>query len=145
MGVSTIVTILLLLFRKEFILTSFDPETAISLGFRPTHWNAGLYILLGIMISIGVMNLGPLFVFGYLLLPAFAAHSWVVGMKQFYIVSAVLGALAAFIGSIFSFWLDWPLAPTEVVTAALFLFLSRLALVSRRFLFPAYKNAGTEV
>ncbi|MCK4828561.1 metal ABC transporter permease, partial [bacterium] len=88
---------------------------------------------------------GPLFVFGYLLLPAFAAHPWVVGMRQFYLVSVILGALAAFVGSIFSFWLDWPLAPTEVVAAALFLFLSRIAFVSRRCLFPAHKRVRKEV
>ena len=118
---------------------------AVSLGFRTTRWNAGLYILIGIVISVGVMNLGPLFVFGYLLLPAFAARPWVVGMKQFYIVSVVLGAFAALLGSILGFLLDWPLAPTEVVTAALILFISRIGLVFRRFLFPAHKNAEAAV
>jgi ABC-type Mn2+/Zn2+ transport system permease subunit len=137
LNVSVIVTFLFILFRKEFILTSFDPEMAASLGFRTTRWNAGLYILIGIVISVGVMNLGPLFVFGYLLLPAFAARPWAVGMKQFYIYSVILGALAAFIGSVFSFWLDWPLAPTEVVIAAIFLLISRIVLFFRRSLFQA--------
>lgn len=144
-GVSIAVTVLLILFRKEFILTSFDPDMAASIGFNITRWNAGLYILLGIVISVGVMNMGPLFVFGYLLLPAFTARPWIVGMKQFYIVSVILGAIAAFVGSIFSFWLDWPLAPTEVVTAAVFLLISRIALVSRRCLFPAHKMVRKEV
>jgi len=131
LAVSIVVAILFILFRKEFILTSFDPGMAFSLGLRTTRWNAGLYILLGIVISVSVMNLGPLFVFGYLLLPPFAARPWAVGMKQFYLYSVALGALAAFLGSVISFWLDWPLAPTEVITAALFLPISRVAMLFR--------------
>lgn len=142
LSISIIVTILFILFRKEFILTSFDPEMAASLGFHTAKWNAGLYALIGIVISVGVMNLGPLFVFGYLLLPAFAARPWAVGMKQFYLFSVVLGAIAAFIGSIFSFWLDWPLAPTEVVAAAALLFISRIAILFRRSLFQTRKGAS---
>jgi len=137
LSVSVIVTILFILFRKEFVLTSFDPEMATSLGFHTAKWNAGLYALIGIVISVGVMNLGPLFVFGYLLLPAFAARPWAVGMKQFYLYSVVLGALAAFLGSVFSFWLDWPLAPTEVVVAAVFLFISRSIILIKRLLFQS--------
>jgi ABC-type Mn2+/Zn2+ transport system permease subunit len=135
LAVCVTVTILLILFRKEFILTSFDPGMALSLGLRTTRWNAGLYILLGIVISVSVMNLGPLFVFAYLLLPPFAARPWAVGMKQFYLYSVALGALAAFLGSVISFWVDWPLAPTEVIAAALFLFISRIALLFRRTIF----------
>ena len=141
-SVSIIVTILFILFRKEFILTSYDPEMAASLGFRTTRWNAGLYALIGIVISVGVMNLGPLFVFGYLLLPAFAARPWAVGMKQFYLLSVIFGAIAAFIGSVFSFWLDWPLAPTEVVAAAALLFISRIAILFRRSPFQARKGVS---
>lgn len=137
LSVSVIVTIFFILFRKEFVLTSFDPEMAASLGFRTAKWNAGLYVLIGIVISVGVMNLGPLFVFGYLLLPAFAARPWAVGMKQFYLYSVVLGALAAFLGSVFSFWFDWPLAPTEVVVAVVFLFISRSILLIKRLLFQS--------
>ncbi|KON26582.1 hypothetical protein AC481_06940 [miscellaneous Crenarchaeota group archaeon SMTZ-80] len=144
LSVSIIVTILFILFRKEFILTSFDPEMAASLGFRTVRWNAGLYILIGVVISVGVMNLGPLFVFGYLLLPAFAARPWAVGMRQFYLYSIVLGAFSAFIGSIFSFLLDWPLAPTEVVAAALFLLISRIAILLRRSLFQVRKVTSVE-
>jgi len=137
LSVSVIVTIFFILFRKEFVLTSFDPEMAASLGFRTAKWNAGLYVLIGIVISVGVMNLGPLFVFGYLLLPAFAARPWAVGMKQFYIYSVVLGALAAFLGSVFSFWFDWPLAPTEVVVAVVFLFISRSIMLIKRLIFQS--------
>ena len=139
--VSVIVAFLFMLFRKEFILTSFDPEMSYSLGFNVSKWNAGLYALIGIVISVGVMNLGPLFVFGYLLFPAFAVRPWVVGMKQFYLYSILLGAFSAFIGSIASFWLDWPLAPTEVVTAAAFLLLSRMGIFFRRAFFHSQKEA----
>jgi len=140
--VSITVIVSVILFRKEFILTSFDPEMAASLGLRVAKWNAGLYILIGIVISVGVMNLGPLFVFGYLLFPAFAARPWAVGMKQFYIYSIVIGAVAAFFGSVASFILDWPLAPTEVVSAFMFLILSRIGIAIRRLLTESRRRAS---
>ena len=73
-------------------------------------------------------------IYGYLLFPAFTARPWALGMKQFYIYSVVIGAVAAFFGSIASFMLDWPLAPTEVVVAFIFLILSRIGLLIKRTL-----------
>jgi ABC-type Mn2+/Zn2+ transport system permease subunit len=125
-GAAIVVVILFLLFRKEILLSSFDPEMAISLGLRPSRWDGLLYLLMGLVISTGVMSMGPLFVFGYLLLPAFAVRPWVAGIKRFALFSVILGIVSAFAGSLLGFWFDWPLGPAEVATAALFLFASRL-------------------
>jgi ABC-type Mn2+/Zn2+ transport system permease subunit len=126
LGAAVVVAILFLLFRKEILLSSFDPEMAISLGLRPSRWDGLLYLLMGLVISTGVMSMGPLFVFGYLLLPAFAVRPWVAGLKRFALFSVILGIVSAFVGSLIGFWFDWPLGPAEVAAAALFLFASRL-------------------
>lgn len=124
--VSFAVIVLFLFLNKGILLTSFDSDMAKSMGLKVTRWNIMHYLLFGIIISMGVMMLGPMFVFGYLLLPAFAARPWSVGMKKFYLVSSLLGGISAFTGVILSLWLNWPLGPTEVLAASLVLLFSKI-------------------
>jgi len=67
------VGLLFFLFRRDLLLTSFDPEFARTLGRDPIRFDLLLYFLIGGSIALGVMTVGPLMVFGYLVLPALAA------------------------------------------------------------------------
>ncbi|MBN1419944.1 MAG: metal ABC transporter permease [Planctomycetes bacterium] len=127
LAIGALVVLCLSLFRKEFLLISFDPETAFSLRLRFHRWSTFLYILLGATVSAGVMVMGPMFVFGYLLLPPFAARPWAAGMRSFVILSALLGASSALVGCSLSYAMDWPLSASQVIVAASVLLLSRLA------------------
>ena len=66
--ITAAVGLCMLLFRREFLLVSFDPDMAQSLRLNVKGWRVLLYLILGVTISVGVMILGPLFTFGYLLL-----------------------------------------------------------------------------
>ncbi|MFN8543592.1 MAG: metal ABC transporter permease [Candidatus Binatia bacterium] len=108
------VAVVLLAFRKELLLVSFDREMAIVLGKRAGLWDGILYLLIGVTISFGVMTAGPLVTFGFLVVPPLAARMVTRHMLSFSLVSAALGGLMAFAGFWCSYRWDLPLGPTEV-------------------------------
>lgn len=109
--------ILIFLFRRDFLLISFDREAAVSLGKKVLFWDILLYLLLGAAISVGVLTVGPLVVFGLMVIPPIAARRIACNMVSFYLYSSLFGFLAALFGFVFSYLLNWPLGPTDVVTA----------------------------
>ena len=47
-------------FHRNFVLVSYDTDMAITLGKRVILWDILLYLIIGIVISFGVMTVGPL-------------------------------------------------------------------------------------
>jgi ABC-type Mn2+/Zn2+ transport system permease subunit len=70
-----VVLVSMLLFRREFLLTSFDRDLAFLLKGRQVVWDILLYLLAGLIIAFGVIMAGPLLIFGFLVLPALAAKT----------------------------------------------------------------------
>ena len=64
----------LAMFSKELLLVSFDRAMAITLRKNVVLWDAVLYLLIGMTVSMAVLSVGPLIAFGFLLLPALTAH-----------------------------------------------------------------------
>ena len=112
------VAVALTAFRREFLLVSFDRDMAIVLGKRAALWDAILYLLIGVTISLGVMTAGPLVTFGFLVLPPLAARRVTRHMASFSLLASGLGALTAFVGFYAAYRLDLPLGPSEVATAS---------------------------
>ena len=89
-GVFGVVLVSMLLFRREFLLTSFDRDLAFLLKGRQVVWDILLYLLAGLIIAFGVIMAGPLLIFGFLVLPALAAKPLVSRMSSFLIVSSAV-------------------------------------------------------
>jgi ABC-type Mn2+/Zn2+ transport system permease subunit len=111
----------LLAFRKEFLLVSFDRDLAVVFGKRVGLWDSLLYLLIGVIISLGVMTAGPLVTFGFLVVPPLTARLVTRRMLTFSLVAAGLGAAAAFAGFYCAYRFDMPLGPAEVAIASLVL------------------------
>jgi ABC-type Mn2+/Zn2+ transport system permease subunit len=122
----------LVLFRREFLLTSFDRDLAFLLKGRQIVWDVLLYLLAGVSIAFGVILAGPLLLFGFLVLPALAARPLVNSMSSFLWLSSALGLAMAFFGFYSSVRLDLPLGPTDVTLGCCLIF---LAYALRRFSF----------
>jgi ABC-type Mn2+/Zn2+ transport system permease subunit len=105
-------------FRREILLASFDPEFARTLGREPARADALLFLLLGGIIAVGVMEAGPLVVFGFLVLPALAALRVAPGLGAALALSAVLGVLCSVGGFELAYRADLPTGPTSVALAA---------------------------
>jgi ABC-type Mn2+/Zn2+ transport system permease subunit len=110
-----------MIFRKEFLLVSFDRDLAIVFGKQAGLWDGLLYLMIGITISLGVMTAGPIVTFGFLVIPPFTAHLITRRMLTFSLTAAGLGASTAFAGFYCAYHFDLPLGPAEVALASLVL------------------------
>jgi ABC-type Mn2+/Zn2+ transport system permease subunit len=112
-----IVAACMLLFHREFTLVSYDRDLAVSLGRRVLAWDVLLYLIIGVTVSLGVMTVGPLVIFGFLVIPPLAALPWARGMASLSILSSLLGGLSAFAGFYLSYTRDLPLGPVVICIA----------------------------
>ncbi len=101
------VVLALFAFRKELLLVSFDRDLAVVFGKRVGLWDVVLYLLIGAVISLGVMAAGPLATFGFLVIPPLTMRLVTRRMLTFSLGSAALGGVVAFVG----FYLRLPLRP----------------------------------
>ncbi len=117
-----IVALLQGLFFKEFVLVSFDPEVARTLGFRAARWELLWYLSLGVMIAVSVHVAGTILVLGYLVLPPVTALLLSRRLRLVFFLSVVLGVTSTMAGVLLSVSpLDLPMSPTIVaVMVALF-------------------------
>lgn len=105
------------LFQREFTLVSYDRDTAVTLGRNVLAWDLLLFLIIGLTISLGVMTVGPLVIFGFLVIPPLAALPWARGMISFSVIASLLGGLSAFAGFYLSYTRDLPLGPVVVCIA----------------------------
>ncbi|MCX5787535.1 MAG: metal ABC transporter permease [Elusimicrobia bacterium] len=119
-----VVAATMLVFQKEFLLVSYDRDMAVTLGRNVLLWDVLLYALVGLTISLGVMTVGPLVIFGFLVLPPMTALPWSRGIMSFSVLSALLGGISAFGGFYVSYTYDLPLGPVVVAMAFILLLLS---------------------
>ena len=118
-GVLGGVALALIAFRKELLLVSFDRDLAIVFRKRAGLWDLVLYLLIGAVISVGVMTAGPLPTFGFLVVPPVTMRMVAGRMLTFTLGSALLGAISAFVGFYCSLQFDVPVGCAEVGVASL--------------------------
>ena len=119
-----VVVLVFFLFRKEFLLVSFDREMAITLKKNVLFWDALLFLVIGLTISMAVLSVGPLVAFGFLLIPPLIAHLFARNMLQFALIASVIGGVSAFVGFCLAYKLDYPVGPTDVALLGVIYFLS---------------------
>jgi ABC-type Mn2+/Zn2+ transport system permease subunit len=136
-----IVVGILLGFQKEFLLVSFDREMAITLRKNVLLWDALLFLLIGLTISMAVLSVGPLVTFGFLLIPPLTAHLFARNMRQFALIASAIGGIAAFWGFCLAYRWDYPVGPTDVALLGVIYFLSYL--VKTLWLFGVRKSSSS--
>lgn len=109
----------LFVFQKEFLLVSFDPEMAATLKKNVLAWDAFLFLLIGLTISMSVLSVGPLVTFGFLLLPPLTAHLFARNMRQFALLASGLGGATALTGFCLAYRWDLPVGATDVALLGL--------------------------
>jgi ABC-type Mn2+/Zn2+ transport system permease subunit len=123
----------LFVFQREFTLVSYDRDMAVTLGRSALFWDLLLYAIVGLTISLGVMTVGPLVIFGLLVIPPMAALPWARGMASFSVLASLIGGASALAGFWVSYTRDLPLGPVVVCAAfAVFLLSQGLRAALRR-------------
>ena len=122
-----VVAAAMFLFQREFLLVSYDRDMAVTLGRRVLVWDVLLYLIVGLTVSLGVMTVGPLVIFGFLVVPPMAALPWARGMTSFSLLASLGGGVSALAGFYLSYTYDLPLGPVVVCVACALLLLSWLA------------------
>ncbi|MBV9079635.1 MAG: metal ABC transporter permease [Elusimicrobia bacterium] len=130
-----ILTVLLFLFNRQFLLVSFDRQSAQVAGKNVAFWDLLLYAVIGVAISMSVIIVGPMLTFAFLIVPPLAARRFCKRMIPFFLLSSLIGGLGGFLGFLVSYSLDWPLSPADIAVVSALLFacfiLSKAASVFR--------------
>lgn len=119
-GIFGVVVVALSVFQKEFMLVSFDRDMAVSLKKNVLGWDALLFLLIGLTISMSVLSVGPLVTFGFLLIPPLIAHLLANTIRQFTLLAAGVGVVTAFTGFAVAYHWDLPVGPTDVALLGVF-------------------------
>jgi zinc transport system permease protein len=112
--------------HRFLVFASYDPIMATAVGLRAHWWNLGLFLVIGLVISIGINVAGALVVFGLLVIPPSIALTLGVPMRWVFAVSTLTGVAICLAGTTISFLADWPTGPTIVTLAAAVLTIARL-------------------
>jgi len=106
---AVIVAVIQGLFFKEFVLVSFDPEVARTLGFRSSRWELLWYLTLGVMIAVSIHVAGTVLVFAFLVMPAVSALLLSRRLGVVLLLSVLIGITATVSGVLISVSpLDFP-------------------------------------
>jgi ABC-type Mn2+/Zn2+ transport system permease subunit len=121
LGVYALLTLVILVFNNQFLLVSFDRESARVMGKNVVAWDLWLYGIIGLAISMGVLIVGPMLTFAFLIIPPLAARRFCKRMLPFFIASSLIGGVSGAVGFCLSYRLDWPLSPTDILVVSVVL------------------------
>lgn len=122
-GITVLVLVIVIAFWKEFTLTTFDPEFAMTNGFSVRIYDLLLSSLVTITIVTGLQLAGVVLMAGMLVAPAVAARQWTDDFAEMVILSAIFGAIAGGLGAMLS-GIGWgrPTGPMIITLAVMITF-----------------------
>jgi zinc transport system permease protein len=121
-----------LLFFKELLFTSYDPETAAVQGVGLLRWEIPLNVATAVVISAATRAIGALPVFAFTVIPAAAALLVTERFRNTVLLALLFGALAAVVGYYVSWVGQLPTGASMVCVAAVFLVPGLLRLALRK-------------
>ena len=112
------------IFRRQFLAISLDPEGAEGLGIKIRLWDLLFYMSFGVVIVKSVAIVGVLLVFSYLVVPAVIAQMFSDTIIGRLLAGWVVAIAASMLGIVWSFYSDYPTGPAVVVMLGMFLVLA---------------------
>jgi len=123
-GVALVISVVALLFKKEFTLLCFDDGYARAQGWPVMLLDIAMLALVTAVTVIGLQAVGLILIIAFLIIPATAARFWTHRLDGMLLLSAALGAISGWLGASFSgIFSDLPAGAIIVLVAAtIFLF-----------------------
>ncbi len=101
------VVILALLFGyKGFVITTFDPFYAVSVGISAAIWHYVLMTLVSIVTVVSFESVGAILVVAFLVVPAATAYLMTDNLKYMLLISVGVGVLSSILGYVIATALD---------------------------------------
>ena len=126
--VSVAVLIVIILFFKELLITSFDPQMAKAMGMKVNFYHYLLMILLTLVSVTAMQSVGTILIVAMLITPAATAYLYVNSLKSMILLSSTLGAvtsvLGLFLGTSFNVSAGSSIVLTSAVIFAISFFIS---------------------
>ena len=118
-AVTFFVVLIICLFYKELLVTSFDPGLAKSLGINVNAFHYGLMIVLSIVVVSAFESVGAILVIAMLIFPGVTASLFSDRLPVILWLVGLFSALYALSGLHLAIWLDCSIAGAMVVMAGL--------------------------
>ncbi len=119
----------IVLFYRELMFITFDPESAKASGMKVSRLESLLAILTAVTVVLGMKIVGLLLVTALLVIPSAAGLQVGKSFGQTLLLSILVASLSVFLGLIFSFYGNIPASGAIILIASLFflsLFLFRI-------------------
>jgi zinc/manganese transport system permease protein len=122
------------IFRRKFLLISFEPEKAAALGMSIRGWDFLFYVLFGFVVTSFVHVGGVLMIFSYLIVPAVCASLLGNSLRMKMVIGWLTATIASVAGLYVSYQSDLPTGASIVCAlgAALLLVLVGSGLLVKR-------------
>jgi zinc/manganese transport system permease protein len=130
-AVFIVVGVVHFIFRKNFLLVSFQREEAYRLQWSVRWWDFFFYATFGIVVTIFVRVAGVLLVFSYLIVPAVCAVTLARRISMRLLIGWGISLVGGIGGLFFSFWGDFPSGAAIVCTFGALLILAPLVALLR--------------
>jgi zinc/manganese transport system permease protein len=116
-------------FRRNFLLVSFDRDGAYRKGLRVRWWDFFFYAVFGLVVTSFVRIAGVLLVFSYLIVPAVCGINLAQRTVNRLLIGWFIALLGGIAGLFLSYWWDLPSGAAIVCTfGALLILISLFAL-----------------
>lgn len=141
-GISALVMIIVVLFFKQLLITSFDPLMAKALGMRVNMYHYLLMILLTLVSVSAMQSVGTVLIVAMLITPAATAYLYANSLKTMIFISASLGAFSSIFGLFIGYSFNISAGSSIVLTSAIIFAISFLISPKQNFLKRKVKQSS---
>ena len=134
MGVSGIVLIVIILFFKELLITSFDPLMARAIGMKVNLYHYLLMVLLTLVSVTAMQSVGTILIVAMLITPAATAYLYTNSLRKMIILSSSLGAVSSVLGLFIGYSFNIAVGSSIVITSAIIFAISFLVSPKQNFI-----------
>ena len=133
-GVSGIVLIVIILFFKERLITSFYPLMAKAIGMKVNFYHYLLMVLLTLVSVTAMQSLGTILIVAMLITPAATAYLYTNSLRKMIILSSSLGAVSSVLGLFIGYSFNIAVGSSIVITSSIIFAISFLVSPKQNFI-----------
>ncbi|BDR55508.1 metal ABC transporter permease [Xylocopilactobacillus apis] len=141
-GVSVVVLLIVILFFKELLITSFDPTMAKAMGMKVNFYHYLLMILLTLVAVTAMQSVGTILIVAMLITPAATAYLYANSLKMMIFISSILGACSSILGLFIGYTFNIAAGSSIVLTSAVIFAVSFLISPKQKFLRKGAKKTA---